>query len=121
VRIPGSREGQAQDSRALFESVELAYSQLRPEILAKFWEHYEPYAEDVAELPKDEAALVRSIRTREDLWPHAKLVAVTVNAYQRVGDTELRYETDWDVEHTLGITIADGHVTEFCGSVGPWT
>jgi hypothetical protein len=75
---------------------------------------------EVAGLPEDEAKLVRSIHTREDLWPHARLVAVTVNAYARVGDTELRYETDWDIEHTLGVTIANGHVTDFCGSVGPW-
>jgi uncharacterized protein DUF6985 len=121
VRIPGSREGFSGDSRALFDAVELAYVSLRPQILKRFWAHYEPYAEEIAKMPPDEAKLVRSINRPEDLWAHARLVAVTVNAYQSVGDTELRYRTDWDIEHTLGITIADGHVTAFCGSVGPWT
>jgi hypothetical protein len=46
VRIPGNREGLSNDSRALLESVELAYPALSPEILTRFWEHYEPYAEE---------------------------------------------------------------------------
>ena len=135
ARIPGTRKGVSVEARALLGSVEVAYPRLRPEILERFWEHYEPYAQMVQEqllaepgshpfgrlpLSNHDATLVRSIGSPQDLWVHARLSGVSVNAYGRVGDVELRYRTAWDVEHTLGVTISNGRVTDFCGSVGPW-
>ena len=120
VHVPGTRDGLLTDARELFESVESSYPALKPQILAHFHEHYEPYADMLAELPEDEAALVRSIHAPEDLWTHARLIEVLVNAYGNAGTVELRYDTDWDIEHRLGVTISGGVVTDFCGSVGPW-
>jgi hypothetical protein len=120
VHVPGNRDGLLAEARELLDSLELAYPQIRPQILAHFHEHYEPYAEMLAALPEHEATLVRSIRNPEDLWTHARLVEVLVNAYGNAGTVELRYDTDWDTEHRLGVTISGGVVTDFCASVGPW-
>jgi hypothetical protein len=120
LSIPGTRQGISPDARQLLESVERQYPDIKRQALAHIQEHYEPYAESVDELDENAAAVVRSIRTPEALWSHLTLVRVWVGAYGNAGDVELAYETGWDVEHTIGLTISDGHVTNLCGSVGPW-
>ena len=52
VHVPGTRDGLLTDARELFESVESSYPALKPQILAHFHEHYEPYADMLAELPE---------------------------------------------------------------------
>lgn len=120
VRLPGTRDGISPEARDTFDLLERDYPRIKAEALRHFWEHYEPYAEAVDDLEDEAAALVRSIRQPEDLWSHAKVVRVWVDAYGKAGDVELGFETAWDIEHTIGLTISGGRVTDFCGSVGPW-
>lgn len=116
LRIRGNSLGIAPDARQLLESLESRYAVIKTQALPRFQEHYEPYAEAIEELED----LVRSIRTPEDLWSHIKLVRVWVGAYGKAGEVELAYTTAWDCEHTIGVTVSDGRVTDFCGSVqGP--
>jgi len=120
LSIPGTSQGISPDARHLLESVERQYSDIKTQALAHIQDHYEPYAEMVEDLDENAAAVVRSIRTPTDLWSHLTLVRVWVGAYGNAGDVELAYETEWDVEHTIGLTLSGGRVTRLCGSVGPW-
>jgi hypothetical protein len=113
LRIPGNSQGIAPDARQLLESLESRYAVIKAQALPRFHEHYEPYAEALDELED----LVRSVRTPEDLWSHVKLVRVWVGAYGKPGEVELAYRTAWDCEHTVGVTVSDSCVIDFCGSV----
>ncbi len=108
LRIPGTREGIAPEARALLDSLEEQYARIQAEALPHFRNHLEPYAEELKE------------PVPENLWPRIKLVRVWFNAYGKAGAVELGYETTWDIEHLIGVTILDGHVTDFCASIGPW-
>lgn len=120
LRIPGSRDAIESDARGLLEDLERQYGAIRAQALPYLQEHYQPYAENADRLADPARVLIRSIRGPEDLWGHIKLVRVWVNAYGTPGRVELAYETAWDIEHTIGISISGGRITDFCGSVGPW-
>src|SRR5262245_26739540 len=117
LRIPGDRVGVGSKGLELLHGVEHQYSRIKDAALPHFQTHYEPYAQNVDELPHDAAVVIRRIRGPEDLWANVKLVRVWVNAYGKTGDVELAYDTAWDVEHTVGIRVSGGDVIDFCGSV----
>ena len=56
------------------------------------------------------------LRWSRDLWPHIKLVGVWVGAHGKSDDVELA-PTGWDREHTIGVTVSGGQITDFCASI----
>jgi len=120
LRIPGSRSAIASDARELLEGLERQYGVIRAQMLPYLQEHYAPYAENADELSEKAVKVIGAIREPEDLWGHITLVRVWVGARGLPGSVELAYETAWDIEHTIGVTISGAKIADFCGSVGPW-
>ena len=121
IRIPGDKNGPSSDAINNLKKLEGCYPSMKGE-LAKtlFEEHYKPGKEafDSGEFGDliDEYPIIES---PEAIWPFVGVVRVWVNSYGNKGKIEIAYETEWDIEHTLGFVFENCKVIEFCGSVGP--
>ncbi len=106
------------DPRALALARELPQlaQRLRPVIAEALFEHYQPYAEAVAEAPPPEAGLP-AIAAPAEIWPHVTLLFVSVTPLSGALTAELGYRVAWDEEHTLGARLRDGALLELNGSV----
>lgn len=92
----------------------------RPAIAAALFEHYEPYAEELAagELPSPSTPFSRIVAPSE-VWPHVTIGFVSVLLVSGLLTVEFGLTTDWDEEHTLGARFQEGTLLELCGSVLP--
>jgi hypothetical protein len=91
---------------------------LRPAIAQALFEHYQPYAEAVADREAaPPAAGLPPISSPADVWPHVALLFVSVTPLDGALTAELGYSVAWDEEHTLGARLRDGQLLELCGSV----
>jgi hypothetical protein len=117
VRAPGTRQGLGAHVRPLLAQVAAAYPHLRGELLSELYSEFDSARESLGdEIPED----IRSTTAPLALWPHVTLARVWVGAYGIPEDVELAYRLAWDVEHTRGLTIADGALKDYCGSVASW-
>jgi hypothetical protein len=101
----------------LLAQVASAYPQVKEELLAELYDELDG-ARDCLE--DDIPLAVRSATSAATLWPYVTLVRVWVGAYGVRHDVELAYELAWDDEHTRGITVTDGRLSDYCGSVAGW-
>lgn len=108
------------DPRALALARELPQlaQHLRPAIGQALFEHYQPYAEAVADGDDPPpAAGLPLITSPLEVWAHVALLFVSVTPLDGVFTAELGYGVAWDEEHTLGARLRDGQLLELCGSV----
>lgn len=108
------------DPRALSLARDLPQlsQRLRPAIAQALFEHYQPYAEAVADgdVPPPAVGLL-PITSPADVWPHVTLLFASVTPMDGALTAELGYSVAWDEEHTLGARLRDGELLELCGSV----
>ncbi|MFN0058062.1 MAG: DUF6985 domain-containing protein [Planctomycetota bacterium] len=91
---------------------------LRPAIAEALFEHYQPYAEAVADAEAaPPAAGLPPIASPADVWPHVTPLYAAVIRRDGALIAELGYRVAWDEEHTLGARLRDGELLELCGSV----
>jgi hypothetical protein len=117
VRVPGTRHHVSPRARRLLEQVAAAYPLLKEKLLAELYAEFESAREEIMdEIPH----AIRSTTSPEALWPYVTLVRVCVDAYGVTDDVELAYELAWDPEHSRGLTVRNGTVADYCGSVAGW-
>lgn len=108
------------DPRALSLARDLPQllQRLRPTIAQALYEHYQPYAEALAEgeAPPPTSGLP-PIASPADVWPNVALLFASVTPLDGALTAEVGYSVAWDEEHTLGARIRDGELLELCGSV----
>lgn len=51
---------------------------------------------------------------------HVQVQGVDIDAARSDFPIEVRIDSAWDEEHTLGVRLRQDAVVELCGSVGPW-
>ncbi|MCB1932405.1 MAG: hypothetical protein KDI45_08025 [Candidatus Accumulibacter sp.] len=120
LAISGSRK--EPDAQALRAAREVAgrFAGWRPIIEKALFDHYQPYAEALADddSPADGCPATPLARASE-VWPLVTLVYVAVTPLDDALTTELGYMTSWDEEHTLGARFQGDSFVELCGSVLP--
>lgn len=109
----GRREPDAQAVQ-IARQVATRFAGWRPLIEQALFEHYQPYAESLAD---DNAAT--PLAAASDVWPQVSLIYVAVTPLDDTLGTELGYTTTWDDEHTLGARFRGEQFIELCGSVLP--
>lgn len=108
------------DPQALLLARELPQlaQRLRPAIARALFEHYQPYAEAVADGDDSPPAVdLAPIASPANVWPHVALLFASVTPLDKALTAELGYRVAWDEEHTLGARLRDGELLELCGSV----
>jgi hypothetical protein len=93
------------------------YSALSSAIQNALFEHYEPYLQAYED--GEYAPGVKFPRLKNDptLWKHVRMAGLSIDSQSSGVLTEIAYETDWDMEHTLGARISDGRLVELNGSI----
>jgi hypothetical protein len=117
LALAGTRA--APDPAALAVAREMATQLVgwRLAIETALYEHYEPYAESLAEGEIREADESLAITAPADVWPHVSLEYISITPLGGALTTELGYTTAWDEEHTLGVRFQGSAFLELCGSV----
>lgn len=120
LALPGPRSAPDAQALAMARAVPSAYPAWRGLIAAALFEHYAPYAEDVAagELGAPGEGLPR-LTQPEDVWPHTALEFVAVITLDGEPAVEIGYRVAWDEEHTVGARLRNGRLIELNGSVLP--
>ena len=117
VRVPGTRQGLLPYVHPLLTQVATAYPQIKEGLLAELYDEFDGARDSLDDDVPDD---VRSATNPTALWSHVTLVHAWVGAYGSQHDIELAYELAWDAEHTRGITVTDGRLSDYCGSVRRW-
>jgi len=90
----------------------------RRAIETALFEHYEPYAESLANGGTQATSeSLPGITSPAGVWPHVSLEYISVTPLGGALTIELGYTTTWDDEHTLGARFQGGAFVELCGSV----
>lgn len=120
LRLAGGRSAPDAASVAAARSLAAVYARLSGEVGAVLYEHYLPGLEawragELAGLVDRYPELTRA----EEVWNHVRVERVDVDASGREYAIEVRFETAWDEEHTLGVRIRGESLVGLCGSAGP--
>ena len=105
LALAGTRAAPDKTAILVARDLPVQYHTWRPVIERALFEHYEPYAD-----------LLADIISPSQIWPYASLVFVSVTGLGGKLTVEIGYGTEWDEEHTLGARFQDGHFLELCGS-----
>jgi hypothetical protein len=119
LAIAGNR---AQPDKTALEAAREVLAQLshwRPAIERALFDHYQPYAEAVAEGDIEASASVPQIDVASEVWPHVSLTFIAVAPLGAILTTELGYAVAWDEEHVLGVRFQSNTFVELCGSTVP--
>jgi hypothetical protein len=113
IYVPGTRREIAPRGMALLSEVQAVYPEVKQNLLGRLYEELDGARDVIEDLPPP----VRNASAPETLWSYVTLVHVWVDAYGVQGDVELAYDLAWDDDHTRGITVTNGVVSDYSGSV----
>ena len=108
--LPGPRDAPSADGLRIAELARQWWAQVRQQVEAELFEHYEPYRD--AAVPG-----VPQLSSPSEVWPHVVLSSVQVRPYNAPDELQIALRVAWDDEHTLGALIRDGRLTELNGSI----
>jgi hypothetical protein len=91
----------------------------RERLSSALFEHYEPYAEAVAEGELAPGSPLPTIHTPSDTWPYVEVESASVTPLGRNLCAEVALRCAWDEEHTLGARYVNGTFVELNGSILP--
>lgn len=117
LALAGGRSQPDPHALALARELPHLTRQLRPAIAQALFEHYQPYAEAIAEAGSSGGWSLPPIASPQDVWSHVALSFVSVAPLDGMMTAELGYKVAWDDDHTLGARLLDGRLLELCGSV----
>lgn len=116
--LTGDRSQPDPQALSLARELPQLAQRLRPAIAEALFEHYQPYAEAVADgEPPAASGGLPLITSPVKVWPHVSLLFVSVTPLDGALTAELGFSVAWDEEHTLGARLRDGRLLELCGSV----
>jgi hypothetical protein len=107
--LAGGGAAPGESSLVLARELVSRYSALRTAIASALFEHYEPYSEELGDIPK--------LGGPDQVWKHVTPVHVRIEPLDRIETVEIAYRTEWDEEHTLGARFRDWALVELNGSV----
>ena len=123
VRIPlvVSGGGKQPDASALAIAKDLhaMFVRDRERLSSAFVEHYEPYAEAVAEGELASGSPLPIIHASPDVWSYVEIESASVTPLGRNLCAEVALRCAWDQEHTLGARYVNGTFVELNGSILP--
>ncbi len=110
LHLVGDRKAPSDDALELAAALPTLFKSLEDQVAEALYEHYEPYSEE---------APIEDLVEPADVWDHLHVTYVDIDPDRRMFTTEIRIETAWDEEHTLGVQIKGGELVDLNGSVGP--
>ena len=110
LRLAGDRNAPSSAALEMAAALPARYAALESQVADALFEHYEPYS---AEGTLDELV------DAGDVWNYLHVTYVDIDPDRRAFSVEIRMETQWDEEHTLGVQLKDGELVDLNGSVGP--
>ncbi len=91
----------------------------RERVSCALFEHYEPYAEAVAEGELTPSSPLPANRTPSETWEYVEVESASVTPLGRKLCAEVALRCAWDEEHTLGARFISGAFAELNGSIRP--
>lgn len=110
LHLAGDRKAPSDAALELAAALPSIYATLESQVAEALFEHYEPASEE---------ALIEDLVEPGDVWNHLHVTYVDIDPDRRLFTTEIRLETQWDEEHTLGVQLKGGKLVDLNGSVGP--
>jgi hypothetical protein len=110
LRLAGDRKAPSPAALELAADLPTQYAALASQVADALFEHYEPYSQD---------GLLDELVEPGDVWSYLHVTFVDIDPERRGFTVEIRMETQWDEEHTLGVQLKDGELVDLNGSVGP--
>jgi len=122
IRLAGGREAPDADFLTLAHGFAGKFEEIKPQISAGLFEHYEPYKEAFDDGQMEEGVeSFPNLTNADDILPHASIEYVFIGPLQGAPGkgpfVEVAYRVAWDEEHTVGVRFQDWQVFEVCGSV----
>ena len=109
LALAGTRAAPDKTAILVARDLPVQYHTWRPVIERALFEHYEPYADLLADGGQLESGTPPPhIISPSQIWPYASLVFVSVTGLGGKLTVEIGYGTEWDEEHTLGARFQDG-------------
>lgn len=116
--LAGSRAAPEAEALRIARTIASQMAGWRPAIANALHEHYQPYAESVAdEEESPPSGGLPKIERPEDVWAWVSIDYIAVTALDGVPAIEIGLRAAWDEEHTLGARLRDGRLLELNGSV----
>lgn len=120
VALTGGRQRPEAEALAAARAALRSFELWRPAIAQALFEHYAPYAEELAAGRSETAdGSLPRIEHPDRIWPYVSLVHVACMPLGGAMIAELGYAVRWDDDHTIGVRFHAGALVELCGSVLP--
>lgn len=122
LMLGGNKKGVHPSAQAMCDELETRFASLKDEVgKALYEESYMPVREaiDAGEYPKYVGEEVPTIETPADVWKHLRPAWIMFDAGGGPDYIMIAVETEWEIEHTLGIGIMNWRYDYLNGSVVP--
>ncbi len=122
LMLQGGKEGIDPSAQAICDELETRFAGLKDTIgQALYEDSYMPVREaiDAGEYPKYVGDEIPVLESQADVWKHLRLAWITFDAGNGPDYIMIAVETEWEIEHTLGIGIRDWQFDYLNGSVIP--
>lgn len=110
LRLAGDRKAPSPAALELAAALPTQYAALESQVADALFEHYEPYSRE---------GILDELVDPSDVWSYLHLTYADIDPERRGFTVEIRMETQWDEEHTLGVQLKDGELVDLNASVGP--
>lgn len=122
LMLRGNKEGIDPSAQAMCDELETRFASLKDEVCkALYEESYMPVREavDAGEYPKYVGEEIPTVETPADVWKHLRPAWIMFEAGGGPDYIMIAVETEWEIEHTLGIGIKNWQYDYLNGSVVP--
>lgn len=122
IRLAGGREAPDADCLDLAQTLPGKFHEIKPQIIAGLFEHYEPYKEafDDGQI-EERGEPFPVVSTPDEILPHTSIEYVFIGPIHGAPGkgpiVEIAYRVTWDEEHTVGVRFQEWRLFEVCGSV----
>jgi hypothetical protein len=119
LAISGGRKEPDPSALAIAKQLSDTFVRERERLGIALFEHYEPYADAIAEGELTPNSPLRAIRSPSDVWRHLIVESASVTPLGGNLCAEVAMRCVWDEEHTLGARFVRGAFVELNGSILP--
>jgi hypothetical protein len=119
LAISGGRKEPDPLALAIAKGLSDMFKRERDRLGLALYEHYEPYADAVADGELTPSSPLPAIRSPSDVWHYLIVESASVTPLGRDLCAEVALRCAWDEEHTLGARFIGGAFVELNGSILP--